>query len=286
MTLQLVFLTPVSGGVTIAQCVEQHLPNEHLLYFADTLHAPYGNKSPDFIQQRVNAIADYFLAQQTKAIVIACNTATVNAIETLRQRISIPIIGVEPAIKPAVQASSSKKVGLLVTLSTAKNPHFLALVDQCKQESEVYIQPCPGLVELVEQGEENSRQTYDLLQQYLHPLLKQNIDHLVLGCTHYPMLKQQICAIVGNQVTLLDTALPVTKQLIKQLTQHDLLNADTAQTVSVSQWMSNQIRYCPKKCVCLLIKQLSLLLFKQVAFLKTTHRVLISAAIHINGYFA
>ncbi|MFT6247416.1 MAG: glutamate racemase [Cognaticolwellia sp.] len=212
------------GGLSIAQCINHRLPNENLLYVADTLHAPYGDKTAEFIQQRVNEIAYWFIERNAKAIVVACNTATVNAIDQLRKNISIPVIGVEPAIKPAVNLSKNKKVAILVTKATAENQRFLTLVAQYSHNSEVIIQPCPGLVELIEQDKKNSPECELLLSKYLQPLLDKGVDTIVLGCTHYPLVKGIINKICGANVIIMETALPVTEQLQRQLAQHNLIN--------------------------------------------------------------
>jgi len=212
------------GGLSITQCIEQQLPHENLLYVADTLYAPYGEKSTEFIQQRVNEIAQWFIARNAKAIVVACNTATVNAIDQLRRNISIPVIGVEPAIKPAVNMSKNKKVAILVTKATAENKRFLALVAQYSYNSDVTIQPCPGLVELIEQDKKNSPECKLMLLSYLQPLLEKGVDTIVLGCTHYPLVKNLINEICGDSVVIMETAQPVTKQLKRQLVLHQLIN--------------------------------------------------------------
>ena len=213
------------GGLSIAQCINHRLPNENLLYVADTLHAPYGDKTAEFIQQRVNEIAYWFIERNAKAIVVACNTATVNAIDQLRKNISIPVIGVEPAIKPAVNLSKNKKVAILVTKATAENQRFLTLVAQYGHNSEVIIQPCPGLVELIEQDKKNSPECELLLSKYLQPLLDKGVDTIVLGCTHYPLVKGIINKICGENVIIMETALPVTEQLQRQLALHNLINS-------------------------------------------------------------
>ena len=212
------------GGLSIAQCINHRLPNENLLYVADTLHAPYGDKTAEFIQQRVNEIAYWFIERNAKAIVVACNTATVNAIDQLRKNISIPVIGVEPAIKPAVNLGKNKKVAILVTKATAENQRFLTLVAQYSHNSEVIIQPCPGLVELIEQDKKNSPECELLLSEYLQPLLDKGVDTIVLGCTHYPLVKGIINKICGENVIIMETALPVTEQLQRQLALHNLIN--------------------------------------------------------------
>lgn len=211
------------GGLSIAKCISENLPNEQLLYIADSAYAPYGDISVASIEQRVNAIADWLITQKVKALVVACNTATVNVIEQLRNRLTIPIIGVEPAIKPAAKLSKQNKVALLVTQSTANNKRFLALVEKHKQSSEVFIQACPGLVELVEAGEIHSTACQQLLESYITPLISQGVDTLVLGCTHYPFLRQQINDITRDKIAIMETAQPVTEQLKRRLSEHYLL---------------------------------------------------------------
>jgi glutamate racemase len=211
------------GGLSIAHCIQQNLPNEKLIYVADSQFSPYGEKSSTEIIKRVNKIADWLIEQQVKAIVVACNTATVSAIDQLRLRVSIPIIGVEPAIKPAALQSKTKKVALLVTEATALNSRFLSLVDKHKNGADIYIQPCAGLVELIEQGLHKSEQCRKILSQFLQPLLPNNIDTLVLGCTHYPFVRSVIKDIVGDKISIMETAQPVTDQLIRQLELNNLL---------------------------------------------------------------
>jgi len=218
------------GGLSIAQQISKQLPNEQLIYVADSDYAPYGDISNDKIIQRVNIIADWLVQKQCKAIVLACNTATVNAIDQLRKRLSIPIIGVEPAIKPAALKSTTKKIGILVTQATANNKRFLALVERYKNGAEVYVQPCLGLVELIEKGQQTSFKCQQLLRKYLAPLIEKNVDTLVLGCTHYPFATQLIKDIMTSKVTLMETAAPVSEQLERQLIKHQLLS-NTLQSV-------------------------------------------------------
>lgn len=213
------------GGLSIAKCISKQLPNENLIYVADSLHAPYGDKSVDFIIERVNLIAQQLINQGVKALVIACNTATVNAIKQLRTRVGIPVIGVEPAIKPAAKLSKAKKVAVLVTQATSENKRFLSLINEHHNGAQVIIQPCPGLVEIIEQGQQHSPACQVLLQSYLQPLLSQGIDTLVLGCTHYPFVQQQINAITGNAIQVVETAEPVTLQLSRQLAQTNIVNS-------------------------------------------------------------
>lgn len=205
------------GGISIARCIEQLLPNEELIYFADSKFAPYGDLSVEEIITRVNTVADLLITRGVKAIVLACNTATVNAIDQLRSRVDIPIIGVEPAIKPAAMQSQSNNVGILVTRATASNRRFLNLVESHKGNAQVHIQPCPGLVQLIEQGKHQTAACKELLTRFISPLIEKRIDTLVLGCTHYPLVAEKIQQIAGNNIQLLETAIPVTEELKRQL---------------------------------------------------------------------
>ncbi len=191
------------------------------------------------LAMRVHAIAQYFLSKNVKAMVVACNTATVNVISQLRKEIEVPIIGVEPAIKPAALESKNAKVGILVTQATAKNAHFNQLVNRYKNGTQVYIQACPGLVDLIEQGRIDSKECQQLLQAYLVPLLNEGIDSLVLGCTHYPFLITQIKAIAGSELNIYETATPVTKQLKRRLAALSI-SASTKQ-VGQCQFLSSKV---------------------------------------------
>lgn len=210
------------GGLSIFNCIKEHLPNENLTYVADSLYAPYGDKSDEEIIDRVNFIAQELINQNCKALVIACNTATVVAVDQLRERFNIPIIGVEPAIKPAVL--NSNNIGILTTQATANNQRFLALVDRHKNSSIVHIQPCPGLVELIENNQLNSTGFDHLLAKFLKNIIDKNIDTLVLGCTHYPFFTDKVKHFLGNNINIVETALPVTEQLKRQLVKHQLIN--------------------------------------------------------------
>ncbi len=169
------------------------------------------------------------MAKGVKALVIACNTATVNAIEQLRAQVSIPIIGVEPAIKPAAKQSISKKIAILTTQATSENQRFKDLIDLHHNGAQVLIQPCPGLVEFIEQGKHHSPACNALLRQYIEPLVNQEIDTLVLGCTHYPFVQQQISTIAGKHISIIETAAPVTLQLAKKLAEMNLTACHTQQ---------------------------------------------------------
>ncbi len=217
------------GGLSIAKCIAEQLPHENIIYVADSFYAPYGDKSVDFIIERVNTIATQLINKGVKALVIACNTATVNAIEQLRARVNIPIIGVEPAIKPAAKQSINKKVAILATQATSENQRFQRLIDLHHNGAQVFIQPCPGLVEFIEQGKQQTQACASLLQKYIKPLVNQGVDTLVLGCTHYPFLQAQIGDIAGSTVNIIETAAPVTMQLSKKLAELKLCASATQQ---------------------------------------------------------
>jgi len=206
---------------------------------ADSLHAPYGEKSVDFIIGRVNKISELLISKGVKALVIACNTATVNAIEQLRSQVNIPIIGVEPAIKPAAKQSINKKVAILATQATSKNQRFNDLIELHRNGAEVFIQPCPGLVEFIEQGEQHSHTCNMLLAQYIEPLVEKGVDTLVLGCTHYPFIQDQIGTIIGHKIKIIETAAPVTLQLSRKLTELNIMASVSQQ--GEHQFFSSQV---------------------------------------------
>lgn len=213
------------GGLTVLKHLTRQLPHEHFHYFADSAHAPYGNKTTTEIQQRCFTIADTLIDQGAKALVVACNTATAAAISAMRERYPLPIIGMEPAVKPAAAASKNGIIGVLATTGTLKSAQFAALLEHYGQGVQVVTQACVGLVECIEQGQLDTPQTLALLQQYCRPLIVAGADTIVLGCTHYPFVRKQIQEIVGPEVTLIDTGAAVAKRLHQVLEQKQILNA-------------------------------------------------------------
>lgn len=212
------------GGISVLHEIRALLPSESLIYIADSAHVPYGEKSPEFIVQRSIAITEFLLAQPVKAIVVACNTATAAAVTELRQRWpELLIVGMEPAVKPAVLASVSGKIGVLATTGTLRSARFAALLERFASDVEVITQPCPGLVELIEAGQLDSPETSALLNRYLEPLLQAGCDTLILGCTHYPLLKPLLQTLVPNGVQLIDTGKAVARRLQNELGKQGLL---------------------------------------------------------------
>jgi glutamate racemase len=205
------------GGLSVLKHIHQLLPAEQLLYVADSAFMPYGNQSSELISERCHLITRFFVERGAKAVVVACNTATASAIESLRADFSIPLIGMEPAVKPAVEASRTGIIGVLATSGTLASEKFSKLVQRFDSHAEVIFQPGTGLVEQVEAGELGTEKTTALLQKHLEPLLARNIDVLVLGCTHYPFLAPLIRKIVGDNVTILDTGNAIAVELKRQL---------------------------------------------------------------------
>jgi len=205
------------GGVSVLRDIRHRMPRENLVYVADSAYAPYGDKGPDEVLQRSLAISEFLLEQGAKAIVVACNTATAVAVGELRERISVPIIGMEPGVKPALERSQTGRIGILATTRTLQSEKFTNLLKRLDGRGEIYPQACPGLVEVVESASWDQPDSQALLYHYINPLLDKGIDQLVLGCTHYPFLRAQIEAMVGNQVNVIDTGKAVARQVQRQL---------------------------------------------------------------------
>lgn len=212
------------GGLSVLGEIHRLLPDESMLYVADCGHIPYGEKTAEFIRERCVVMAEFFRAQGAKALVLACNTATVAGVADLRERYpDWPIVGMEPAVKPAAAATRSGVVGVLATTGTLQSAKFAALLDRFAADIQVVTQPCPGLVELIETGDLTSPTIRHLLQGYVEPLLAAGCDTIILGCTHYPFLKPLLREMVPASIILIDTGGAVARQLKRLLIQNDLL---------------------------------------------------------------
>ena len=201
------------GGLSVLRHIREVLPNERLIYVADSGHVPYGDKSREYIESRSLIISRFLQQQGADAIVIACNTASAAAAASLRSQFNMPVIAMEPAVKPAVAASRNGIVGVLATTGTLASARFAALLERYAGEGEIITQGCPGLVEQVEKGELNSALTRELIERYTEPLLARGADTLILGCTHYPFLAELIAEVVGSHIALVDTGAAVARQL-------------------------------------------------------------------------
>ena len=214
------------GGLTIYKEIHKLLPHENIIYLADSKNAPYGEKSKEEIIQISVKNTEYLLSRGCKIIVVACNTASTNAVQYLREKFDVPFIRVQPAIKPAALNSRTKVVGILATKGTLKSDLLLETSQRFAQGVEVVEQVGEGLVSMIENGQMHSDEMHDLLKKHLSPMLKKNIDFLVLGCTHYPLLTPQIKSIVGDKVTVLDSGEAIARQTKFILEQENLINED------------------------------------------------------------
>ncbi len=206
------------GGLSVLRHIRRLLPHEQLIYVADSGHVPYGDKSAPYIEARSLAITKFLIDHGADAIVIACNTATAAAVHTLRVKFNkVPIVGMEPAVKPAIAATKSGVVGVLATTGTLESARFAALLEKYAGDVEIVTQGCPGLVEQVELGELSGARTRELIERYTSPLLERGADTLILGCTHYPFLAPLISEVVGANITLVDTGAAVARQLQRRV---------------------------------------------------------------------
>lgn len=197
--------------------VRRLLPAEDMVYYADSAYCPYGGKAPGVIRDRTFTICDFLISKGVKLIVIACNTASIAALDAVRERIRVPVIGLEPAVKPAVAATKNGKIGVLATGVTLAGERFHSLVERFGETVEVYTQPCPGLVELVEAGKVGNPETRTLLARYLDPLLARGVDTIVLGCTHYPFLRPLVQKMLQSNVSVIDSGAGVARQVARVL---------------------------------------------------------------------
>jgi glutamate racemase len=214
------------GGLSVLRAIRQELPSEHLLYVGDSASAPYGDRSRDFVTGRATAITQFLLERGAKAIVVACNTATAIAVESLRGRFTVPIVAIEPAVKPAAFRTRSRVVGVLATTGTLSSANMARLLSGYGSNVEFVIQPCPGLADQVEKGELSSERTRELVTRYVRPLTDKGADVVVLGCTHYPFLRPLIEEIAGPRVEVIDPATAVARELRRRLKAEGLLQGD------------------------------------------------------------
>jgi len=215
------------GGTSIFKEIHALLPNENCIYLADSINAPYGNKSKEDIIKLSIKNTEYLINKGCKIIVIACNTATTNAIDYLRANYNIPFIGIEPAIKPAALNTQTKAIGILATKGTLSSQLFHETTDLYSEGIKIIEQEGDGIVQLIESGELNSIGMKSLLEIYLKPMLDQNIDYLVLGCTHYPYLMPMLSKILPGHIKIIDSGRAVANQTKVVLASLDLLNSSS-----------------------------------------------------------
>jgi glutamate racemase len=199
------------GGTSIWAAIHHLLPNEKTIYLADSKNAPYGQKSKAEIIRLSIKNTELLLSMDCKLIVVACNTATTNAIQELRAKYSVPFIGIEPAIKPAANNSKTQTIGILATQGTLNSELFNKTTEKF-QDTKIIEQVGHGIVQLIESGKIDSEEMYQLLRSYLSPMIEANIDYLVLGCSHYPYLIPQIKKIIPETIQIIDSGEAVAKQ--------------------------------------------------------------------------
>lgn len=215
------------GGLTVLKELSERLPNEDFIYYADSMNAPYGPKSAETIIEYSDKIIRFLLEKNCKLIVIACNTATAAAVYEMRQRFEVPVVGLEPAVKPACLNTKTGHVGVLATEGTFRGNHFKTTSDKYKDYVTLHLQVAKGLVEFAENGIFDGPEVQNLVKQYVNPLIDQNIDQLVLGCTHYPLFTDTIQTVAGTGVAVIDSAQAVARRTKDILMTQKIFRTET-----------------------------------------------------------
>ena len=218
------------GGLSVLAEIHRQAPDLSFSYVADSEFNPYGNKSKKQIIKRCHVITEELIKKGADVIVVACNTATAFAIEELRQHYQIPIVGMEPAIKPAAEQSKTGKVLILATSMTLSSDRYYHLLERFSDQSEFIHQACPGLVDIVENMEIQTPESRSLNKKYIGPAINDNVDSIVLGCTHYPFLKSLINELTSHDVNIIETTEAVTRQVMKKLSTFKPARTNTSAT--------------------------------------------------------
>ena len=216
------------GGISILEKLKQLLPNENFIYLADNRNCPYGGKSKKEIFSLSNKNCEKLIELNCKIIIIACNTSTTNSIKKLREKIAIPIIGIEPGLKPAINYTKTKNIGILATEKTLGSKLFFETLNQNRID-DIHIHEQIGyeLVNLIEEGSHSKQNLYKILDKYLVPMINKKIDCLLLGCTHYNHIKDIIEEIIPEDIKIVDTIAPVNKRVLNILKSNNILNKST-----------------------------------------------------------
>ncbi|PPE70387.1 glutamate racemase [Caldimonas thermodepolymerans] len=205
------------GGLSVLRELQRQLPLAHLVYVADSGHAPYGERSTGYVIERSTHIARFLLQRGARVLVVACNTATAAAAQVLRDAYpDTPIVGVEPGLKPAVALTRNRRIGVLATEGTLASAKFQALLARLRERAAFHLQPCPGLAHAIESGNPEAPEVLALVERYCAPLRAHDVDTVVLGCTHYPFVAAAIQRAMGPQVQLVDTAQAVARHTVTQ----------------------------------------------------------------------
>lgn len=217
------------GGLSVLKHLKQNLLNQSFQYVADSGNAPYGDKSESYIRQRSIEISNFLANNQVSAVVVACNTATAAAIQSIRDSLTIPVVAVEPGLKPAALQTKTGKVGVLATASTLKSQQYKNLASRFSKNVTFYEQAAYGLVEMIEAGKLEDTSTYNLVREYLQPMIEKGVDSVVLGCTHYPFLLKVFRDIAGTEINIVDTGGAISDQLSRVMCTADAQQLETAE---------------------------------------------------------
>ncbi len=212
------------GGLTVVKAIQRELPKEKLVYFGDTARIPYGTKGPDTIRHYARQIVRFLIQKEkVKAVVVACNTSSAWALQDMRKAFSIPILGViEPGAYAAVEVTRNGRIGVIGTEGTIQSGAYPEAIHHLMPQSKVIVKACPLFVPLVEEGKLSGPVAESIVREYLRPLLKARIDTLLLGCTHYPLLKRTISKVAGKKVKIVDSAEETARSLHRNLDMHGI----------------------------------------------------------------
>ena len=212
------------GGLTVVKEIIRILPNEDIVYFGDTAHLPYGTKSKETVTRLSINNVKFLSKHKIKMLVVACNTASALSLQRIKKEVHFPVIGViEPGVKAALNATKNRKIGVIGTISTVKSNAYYKTIKNISQGIRVFNKACPLFVPLVEEGWLNKKVTYLIAEEYLKPFKQNRIDTLILGCTHYPLLKKVINTCIGNKVNLIDSAEAVALEVKGILVKNNLI---------------------------------------------------------------
>ncbi len=234
------------GGLSVLREIRALLPEVGVVYLGDSAHIPYGGKSMDYIQRRAETISRFLLGRGAAALVVACNSATAAAAAMLRARFSVPIVGMEPGVKVAVNQTKTGVVGVLATETTLASQKFAALLGQHAGNVRVVVRACHGWVESVERADRSSPQLKAAVRREIEPVLASGADTIVLGCTHFPFLADSIRAAAGPTVTLIDTGIPVAREVKRRLQALDLSKLENSDTPREEYWTSGDPAHATK----------------------------------------
>lgn len=214
------------GGISVLKEAVKLLPGEDFVYFGDSNNAPYGIKTVEEASKLTFEAVEFLISKNIKAVVIACNTATSAAIVDLRKKYSsvMPVIGIEPALKPAVELKRKGQIVVMATPMTLAERKFNNLMNRYKNQAQMYPMPCPGLVELIEEGMVEGEEVEKYLKNKIEPLKEEGIAAIVLGCTHYPFIKKILSKLLNNEVPIIDGSIGTVKQLKRELIKNNLTN--------------------------------------------------------------